>query len=93
MYQWVKNQAVLPDNNLAERDLRPSVIARKVSFGSVTDNGAKKRSTLTSIVTTLKKQGIAPMERMKDALDRLARDMKEDPCPLLFSRPSLLKTT
>lgn len=87
MYQWVTNRAVPPDNNLAERDLRPSVIARKVSFGSVTDNGAKTRSTLTSIVTTLKKQGVDPTERIKSALDQLARDMKQDPHPLLFPRP------
>ena len=92
MYQWAKNRAVPPDNNLAERDLRPSVIARKVSFGSVTDNGAKTRSTLTSIATTLKKQGVDPTERIKDALDQLARDMKQDPYPLLFPRSDLLKT-
>lgn len=86
MYQWVANRSVPPDNNLAERDLRPSVIARKVSFGSVTENGAKTRSILTSIVTTLKKRGSDPTEYIKDALDKLAKDMKQDPYPLLFPK-------
>jgi len=88
MYHWAKDRTVPADNNLAERDLRPSVIARKVSFGSVTDNGAKTRSTLTTLVTTLKKQGADPTERIKDALDQMAKDMKQDPYPLLFPRPS-----
>jgi transposase len=87
LYHWAKDRAVPADNNLAERDLRPSVIARKVSFGSVTDNGAKTRGILTSIVTTLKKQGGDAAERLKDTLDQMARDMEQDPYPLLFPRP------
>jgi transposase len=76
------------DNNLAERDLRPSVIARKVSFGSVTDNGAKTRSTLTTLVSTFKKQGADPAERIKDVPDQLAKNMKQDPYPLVFPTTS-----
>jgi transposase len=91
LYHWAKNRDVPADNNLAERDLRPSVIARKVSFGSVTDNGAKTRSTLTTLLTTLKKQGVDPSERIKYALDQMAKDMKQDSYPLLFPRPSLQK--
>jgi transposase len=87
LYHWAHDRAVPAENNLAERDLRPSVIARKVSFGSVTDNGAKTRSTLTTLVTTLKKQGADPAERIKNALDQMAKDMKQDPHPLLFPRP------
>jgi transposase len=72
------------DNNLAERDLRPSVIGRKVSFGSVTDNGAKTRSTLTTLLTTVKKQAGEPVARIKDVPDQMAKDMKQDPYPLVF---------
>ena len=57
LFHWADSREVPADNNLAERDLRPSVIARKVSFGSVTDAGAHVRSTLTTVVTTLKKRG------------------------------------
>ncbi len=45
------------DIDLAEGDLGSSVIARKVSFSSVTDAGAKVRSTLTTVAVTTKKRG------------------------------------
>ena len=34
LYHWADDPAVPAENNLAERDLRPLVIARKISFGS-----------------------------------------------------------
>ena len=86
LYHWAEDKAVPADNNLAERDLRPSVIARKVSFGSVTDAGAKVRSTLTTIVTTLKKQGLDAAQGIKETLDALATDPHQDAYRLLFSR-------
>ena len=86
MFHWAANRAVPADNNLAERDLRPSVIARKVSFGSVTDAGAEVRSTFTTIVTTLRKRGHDPADQLKTTLDALAADPDQDPFPILFSR-------
>ena len=50
---WVENRNVPADNNRAERELRPTVIARKVSFGSQSDAGAKTRGVLMSLVQTL----------------------------------------
>jgi len=87
LYHWADDRAVPADNNLAERDLRPSVIARKVSFGSTTDDGANTRSILTTVVTTLKKRGHDVAESIKKTLDQLAQDMKQDPYTLLFPRP------
>lgn len=86
MFHWAASRAVPADNNLAERDLRPSVIARKVSFGSVTDAGAEVRSTFTSIVTTLRKRGHDPARRLKITLDALAAEPDQDPFPILFQR-------
>ena len=86
MFHWADNRAIPADNNLAERDLRPSVIARKVSFGSVTDAGADVRSTFTTIVTTLRKRGLDPARQIKVALDALAADPDQDPFPILFPR-------
>jgi transposase len=86
LYHWAEDRAVPADNNLAERDLRPSVIARKVSFGSVSDAGAKVRSTLTTIVTTLKKQGVDAAQRIKETLDVLATNPHQEAYSLLFSR-------
>ena len=34
LYHWVEDRRVPADNNRAERELRPTVIARKTSFGS-----------------------------------------------------------
>jgi len=84
LYHWAQDRAVPADNNLAERDLRPSVIARKVSFGSVTDAGARVRSILTTVVTTIKKRGEDPAARIKTALDHLAEKPEADPYSLLF---------
>jgi transposase len=85
LFHWADNRAVPADNNLAERDLRPSVIARKVSFGSITDAGAKVRSTLTTVAATIKKRGESVGDRIKEALDLLARNPKADPFEILFS--------
>lgn len=88
LYHWADDRRVPADNNLAERDLRPSVIARKTSFGSITDAGAKTRSVLTSVVQTMKKQGQDVAAALKAALDSIAIDPTQDPIPLLFPRPA-----
>lgn len=56
LFQWVENRNIPPDNNRGERELRPSVIARKVSFGSQSENGSHTRSTLMSVIHTAKKR-------------------------------------
>ena len=87
LYHWADNREVPADNNLAERDLRPTVIARKVSFGSQSDAGAHTRSVLMTVAHTLRKRGEDVAARLKYALDELAKDMSKDPFPLLFSKP------
>jgi transposase len=85
LFHWADNRAVPADNNLAERDLRPSVIARKVSFGSITDAGAKVRSTLSTVAATVNKRGGNVAGRVKEALDLLARIPKADPSTVLLA--------
>jgi len=86
MYHWTRDRRVPADNNLAERDLRPTVIARKTSFGSQSDAGARTRSILMTVLHTLRKQRADPTQRLKAALDRLAENISQDPFPLLLSR-------
>jgi transposase len=86
LYHWADNRAVPADNNLAERDLRPSVIARKVSFGSVTHTGARMRSTLATVTLSLHKRGEDVGGRIKEALDLLAVDPNIDPFEVLFQK-------
>lgn len=88
LYHWARDRRVPADNNLAERDLRPSVIARKTSFGSITDAGAKTRSVLTSVVQSMKKQRQDVVAALKAVLDQIAVDTSQDPFPLLFPRPA-----
>jgi hypothetical protein len=57
LFTFVEYPDVPPDNNAAERAIRPSVIARKVSGGTRSDNGSKTRSTLMSLFATWQAQG------------------------------------
>jgi hypothetical protein len=84
MYRWAENRQIPADNNLAERDLRPTVIARKVSFGSQSEAGANTRSVLMTGLHTLKKRNLDPCTALKTALDQLAKDPTLDPFSLLF---------
>lgn len=86
MYHWADDRRVPAENNLAERDLRPTVIARKVSFGSLSDAGAHTRSVLMSILHSLKKQNFDVVKHLKNILDQLSKDITLDPFTLLFPK-------
>lgn len=77
LYQWVKDRRVPADNNKAERELRPTVIARKVSFGSQSDAGAKTRGSIMTVLFTARKR-LAGRQALEDwlhnALDQLAQN-------------------
>ncbi len=65
--------------------MRPTVIARKVSFGSQSEKGAQTRSILMTILHTAQKrsrdQTLA--DWLKGALDKLASNPDLDPYALL----------
>jgi transposase len=84
LYHWAEDRRVPAENNLAERDLRPTVIARKVSFGSQSDAGAHTRGILMSVLHTLKKRHMDVVAQLKRVLDQLAFNLYQDPFPLLF---------
>jgi hypothetical protein len=84
MYLWATDRRIPADNNLAERDLRPLVIARKISFGSQSDAGAKTRETLMTVLHSLQKQNPLVAPRLKTALDQLAQDPTQNLYRLLF---------
>jgi hypothetical protein len=54
---WAADRRIPAEHHLAARDLRPTVIARKVSFGSQSDAGAHTRGVLMSVRPTRKKRG------------------------------------
>ncbi len=84
MYHWAVDRRVPADNNPAERDLRPTVVTRKMSFGSQSDTGAETRGILMTVLYTLRKRGFDATAHLKTVLDKLAEDIRQDPFPLLF---------
>jgi transposase len=88
LYHWARDRTIPADNNLAERDLRPLVIARKVSFGSQSAAGAHTREVLMTILYTLKKRCADPALAFKAALDALAANPALDPYAALFPAQS-----
>lgn len=78
LYQWVEDRQVPCENNRAERELRPTVIARKVSFGSQAEEGARTREVLMSVMQTLKKRVSNPRQKFKEILDRVSDDPHMD---------------
>jgi transposase len=53
--RFLRDDAVEPTNNRAERDLRPVVIARKVSHCSKNQRGARAFEAFTSVLHTIRK--------------------------------------
>jgi len=53
----LKYRPVEATNNRAERQLRPAVIARKISCGNKTDQGAATWQILTSLAVTAAQTG------------------------------------
>jgi transposase len=72
LYHWAESRNIPADNNRAERELRPLVIARKISFGSQSDAGARTREILMTVLHTLKKKTGDVTAAFKSALDKLA---------------------
>jgi len=85
LYHWADNRNIPADNNLAERELRPLVIARKISFGSQSDAGAKTREILMTVLHTLKKRSPDVTVAFKSALDKIAEQADTDPQKAIFS--------
>jgi transposase len=88
LYQWAKKRSVPADNNRAERELRPLVIARKLSFGSQSEAGARTREVLMSVLHTLRKRTDDVTAAFQRVLDRLAEDPTFDLYKLLFRSDS-----
>jgi len=85
LYQWVKDRRVPADNNATEREIRSTVIARKVSFGSQSKKGAETRSIMMTILhTAMKRLKDKTIEEwFKEALDEIALNPQKNPYSLL----------
>ena len=52
LFVFVSDPQVPPDNNLAERSLRPAVVARKISGGTRSAKGSATKMALLSLLGT-----------------------------------------
>lgn len=57
LLRFLDQDGVDATNNLAEREIRPAVIARKLSAGNRTEAGAETHAVLASILQTCRRQG------------------------------------
>src|SRR6201992_2561615 len=72
-FTFLDHDAVQATNNLAERQLRPAVISRKLSCGNKTERGAKTWQVLTSIAATCRQNGTSFSEFLTPKLTLKAR--------------------
>jgi hypothetical protein len=81
LYHWVDDRDVPSHNNFAERSVRGTVIARKISYGSQSEDGAKTRSTLMSVLHTVNSR-LQSREKLltwlRLTLDSLAEGVKPE---------------
>jgi transposase len=57
---FVSDPSLPPTNNDAERALRHAVIARRISFGTRTDEGSRFYAAGLSVIDTCRKRGVEP---------------------------------
>ena len=68
LFVFVAQPEVPPDNNAAERSLRPLVISRKISGGTRSNQGTDAKMTLTSLFGTWRAQGLNPLTACRQLL-------------------------
>ncbi|MEI7903645.1 MAG: IS66 family transposase, partial [bacterium] len=84
LYHWATNRAIPADNNRAERELRPLVIARKISFGSQSEKGLETREIMMTVLNTVAKRSDDVAGAFTRTLDALAENPNLDVAEFLF---------
>ena len=84
LFRYLQDPSVPTTNNLAEREVRPAVIARKVSQCSKTWTGAHSREVLQSIVRSEARKHPPSLvevvrQKFQDARSRLQRTLRPEP--------------
>ena len=84
LYQWCESKEIPAENNYAEREIRKTVIARKISYGSQSQAGAKTREIWTSVLQSLKKREENPRDKLLKVLNKLSQNKDLDIADELF---------
>ncbi len=88
LYQWCESAEIPAENNYAEREIRKVVIARKLSYGSQSQEGAKTREIWMSVLQSLKKREENPRAKLLQALSKLVENKELDIAEELFGSPA-----
>lgn len=81
LFTFLDHDDVPPDNNHAEREIRPAVIMRKNQLCNRSPKGADTQAILMSIYRTLKLRGLDPLETIVNALKDYVRTGQLPPLP------------
>lgn len=81
LFAFLDHEGVPPDNNTAEREVRPAVIIRKNSLCNRSQDGADMQAVMMSIYRTLKLRGHDPIRTIAIALQEYLRTGKLPPLP------------
>jgi transposase len=81
LLRFLDHDGVDATNNLAEREIRPAVIARKLSAGNRTEAGAETHAVLVSVLRTCRRQG-------RDVLQSLVELLRHGPGNVIPLCPS-----
>ncbi len=68
LFVFVAHPEVPPDNNAAERSLRPLVVSRKISGGTRSERGTDTKMTLASLFGTWRAQGLNSLLACRELL-------------------------
>lgn len=79
LWNFFDNQNVEPTNNLAERQLRPLVIAKKLSFGANSARGARFIERIFTIVMTCAQQGKNVVEYLNQSIANYFANKNTEP--------------
>jgi len=79
LVRYLKYGFISPDNNVAERAVKPYTIGRKNWLFNNTPSGAYASATMYSLVETAKANNLEPYRYMEKLFDRIpAAESKED---------------
>ena len=81
LFTFLDTPGVPPDNNHAERQIRPAVIMRKNQLCNRSERGADTQATLMSVYRTLKLRGRDPTKTIAEALKQLLTTGQLPPLP------------
>ena len=74
IFQWAENRSVPAENNMSERGVRRTVIARKVCGGSQSKDALMVREVFQSVIASLRLRCADPVAKLTEALDADAMD-------------------